>query len=136
MTDEQRKIVDRKALKSMSPEAVTQALKDGHLDLLLRGVDVRKGSKLSTAKWVQVLKNMTAEDFEQAKADGLIPAELLGEDASPEPPADADLGARAERFSMTRSGQRARLRAMTPAEVREALMRGDLDALLRGELAP
>jgi hypothetical protein len=137
--DKPKQIVDSAALKSMTPDQLSEAVKDGGLDAMMKGANIRKGKKLSPRQRVVVLNNLTAEEFEQAEKAGLIPPELLGEEEPPAPDAtdqesdapsgDIDQGAR----TASAKSPREALRRMNPEEIRAGLARGDFDHLLRGE---
>jgi hypothetical protein len=121
MSDDERQIVDSRALKSMTPDQVVEAHKAGRLDALQRGADLRKYRKLSPDQRVQVVENMTVDEIDAAERAGLFGSPSTG----------ADLGARGERVPS--GATRGDLKRMSPSEIVAARREGRLDAVMRGE---
>ena len=126
----ERQIVDRAELRRMTPAEVVAAESDGRLELLKRGVDLQRGDQMSDAQWVQALHHLTPEQLAVAADAGLLEP-LTARDADPAV-GNADQGARGGAGYAT---TRELLRHLSPDEIAERLKRGDLDPLLRGEVA-
>jgi hypothetical protein len=124
MADKQ--IVDRRALRGMSAEEIQTALREGRLDLLLRGNDAHKGAKLSDQQRAVVLAHASAADVQRWQQDGTLDA-LTSEAPTP----SADQGARGGTAAYA---TRAWVKQASPDEIAEALRKGNLDPQLRGDL--
>lgn len=126
-----RQIIDPAALAKLTPDQIAEATREGRLDALLGGANLRRGKQLSPAKLVELLKNLTPEEYAAA-----VEAGLLADEREATPSDEADQGARHGTPGGTVRGERARLQTLSPAEIAAELKAGKLDALLRGELAP
>ncbi len=127
----ERQIVSLAKYRRMTPPERTKALNEGRLNFLLAGSYIEKKG-LTLSQWKTIISQMAPDEILQAEKDGLLEplAELAGE--KPTPPASADMGAR----GTPAIGSREWLRTASPADIRAATARGDLDSLLAGEPRP